>query len=281
MNKSISELLSQSLSVLVRPLVRLLLQHGITYPQFIKLLRTVYVEVAEREFSIPGKPQTDSRVSLLTGIHRRYVKELREQIGESFEIPANVSIGGQLIGVWLSDPRFVDSSEKPVRLPRLQDEKGSSFEDLVRTVTTDIRPRAVLDELLRLGVVSLDEQDHVCLERAAFIPETGAEEKLFYFGRNLHDHIAASAHNINGGRPPFMERSAYNGGLTKESVRELAVLAEQEGMRALQHVHRRANELRAQDVHSAHATYRMNFGTYYYSVEARDDDLSDADPNRR
>ena len=105
------------------------------------------VDVADREFRIPGKAQTDSRLTLLTGIHRRYVKTLREEIRREFTIPPNASIGGQLIGVWLSDERFLDSDDHPLPLPKSGDEHTLSFEDLVRTVTTDLRPRAILDEL--------------------------------------------------------------------------------------------------------------------------------------
>ena len=61
---------------LLRPLVKLLLYHGITYPFLADLLKSVYVEVADREFPVEGKKQTDSRVSLLTGVHRKDVKGL-------------------------------------------------------------------------------------------------------------------------------------------------------------------------------------------------------------
>ena len=36
----------------------------------LKLLRELFVNVAEHDFALEGKEQTDSRVSLLTGIHR-------------------------------------------------------------------------------------------------------------------------------------------------------------------------------------------------------------------
>ena len=40
-------------------------------------LRELYVNVAEHDFALEGKEQTDSRVSLLTGIHRKEVARLR------------------------------------------------------------------------------------------------------------------------------------------------------------------------------------------------------------
>ena len=69
--------------------------------------------------------------------------------------------------------------------------KAVSFETLVASVNTDIRPRAVLDEWLRLGVVQIDDSDQVCLVVDAFVPEKGLDEKAFLFGQNIHDHLAA------------------------------------------------------------------------------------------
>jgi len=274
MSESFSDRLSAAVSVLIRPLVRLFLQHGITYPQFIKLVRSVYVDVADREFRIPGKAQTDSRLTLLTGIHRRYVKALREEIRQEFTIPPNASLGGQLIGVWVSDGRFLDADDHPLPLPRSGDEHTLSFEALVRTVTTDLRPRAILDELVRLGLVVIDADDHVRLVREAFVPKTGVEEKLYFFGRNLHDHIAASAHNVSGDEPSFLERSAYNSELTQASVDELAQYAEQQAMRALQNVHRRAGQLREKDKNAPDASHRINFGAYFYATADTEEDPS-------
>ncbi len=277
MNQSFADKLSVAVSVLIRPLIRLFLQHGVTYPQFIKLVRSVYVDVADREFRIPGKSQTDSRVTLLTGIHRRYVKALREEVREELVIPPNASIGGQLIGTWLSDERFLDHDQHPLRLPRTAEGGGVSFDDLVRAVTTDLRPRAILDELVRLGLVQVDAAGDVRLVREAFVPSTGVDEKLYFFGRNLHDHIAAGAHNVSGHEPRFLERSAYNSELTKDSVSELAAYAEQQAMQALQNVHRRAVALRERDRGKPDATQRVNFGAYFYAdaetaVDETDDD---------
>ncbi len=276
-----TERLSAVIAHLIRPLVRLMLQRGVTYPQLIQLLRRVYVEVAENEFKLPGQKQTDSRLTLLTGIHRRYVKELRAQRREAVAMPANVSLGGQLVAAWLSDERFLDAAGRPLPLPRYASDNGPDFESLVLSVTTDLRARSILDELLRLGVVRLDEDETVLLEHSAFVPDAGSEEKLFFLGRNLHDHIAASVHNIEGGEPAFMERSAYNSELTERSATELAAFAEEEGMRGLRAVHRRAEALRARDEGRADAVFRVNFGSYFYSVSREEEEGQGSDDDAR
>ena len=96
--------LVQALRRLLQPLVRLLLRRQATYPFLASLLKSIYVELAEREFGIPGKAQTTSRVSLLTGIHRKDVKRLREQPANPDAPPGNVSLGAQLVLRWTASP---------------------------------------------------------------------------------------------------------------------------------------------------------------------------------
>jgi hypothetical protein len=61
----------------------------------------------------------------------------------------------------------------------------------------------------------------------------------------------------------------YYGQLTPASVAELAELAREEGMRALQVLNRRAIELKSRDASDAAARYRVNFGLYFYSAASR------------
>ena len=53
------------LARLLRPLVRLCIRSGMTFPALAQLLRELFVNVAEHDFALEGKEQTDSRVSLL------------------------------------------------------------------------------------------------------------------------------------------------------------------------------------------------------------------------
>lgn len=265
--------LVRALHRLLRPLVRLLLQQQIPYPFLAEQLKQVYVELANREFALEDKHQTTSRVSLLTGIHRKDVKRLREVPAGTDPAPAAVSLGAQLVARWTGVAAYLDAEGHPRPLPRTGDEP--SFESLVASVSKDIRARAVLDEWLRLGVAALDADGRVQLEVEAFVPERGFDEKAFYLGRNLHDHLAAAAHNLGGGQPPFLERSVYYDELAPESVRELRELAERAGMEALQTVNRRALTLQAQDTNRGDAQQRVNFGLYCFDADVEADEPRD------
>ncbi|MCH2169823.1 DUF6502 family protein [Myxococcota bacterium] len=272
--------LVRALVRVLRPLIRLLLSYQITYPYLANLLKSVYVDLAEREFAIPGKGQTISRTSLLTGIHRKDVKRLRDEPLEPDAPPAVVTLGAQLVARWMGVDEFLDGDGRPRPLPRLSgdgEEAPASFEHLVESVSKDIRARAVLDEWLRLGVVHVDGEDRVCLNTEAFVPESGFEEKAFYFGRNLHDHVGTAAHNLLERGDPMLERSVYYDRLSTDSVDELNELARRLGVEALQTVNRRALELQQRDAESSQQDKRMSFGVYFHHADDEPDEGADGD----
>lgn len=260
-----SGIVIQAVRGVLKPLVRFMLSQGLTYTILIELLKSIYVEVALNEFTLEKKRQTDSRISLLTGVHRKDVKRLSEMLETDAPPPENVTLGAQLVAKWIGQPQYVDKQGHPIPLTRgVKDGGEKSFEALVASVSKDIRSRAVLDEWLRLGIVHMDANDCVCLDTEAFIPKQGFEEKAYYFQHNLHDHIAASVNNMLELGPPFVERSVHYDTLTKGSAAELVSLGEALGMQALQTVNRRALILEKKDAGDPNADQRINFGIYFY-----------------
>ena len=274
------EALIAALRQVLRPLMRLLIANGITLPTLTGLLKEAYVDVAKTDFPVKGKRQTDSRINLLTGVHRKDIKRLRQERHVEKAIPQAVGLGAQIVSRWASDPSTIDSEGRPIPLPRQgKSPSDPSFNGLVEGISTDVRPRAVLDEWLRLGVAVLDEDDRVVLNRQAFVPEKGFDEKAFYFGRNLHDHLAATAYNLAGDGNPMLERSVHYGGLRQSSVRDLAEQAEKVGMDALLTLNKLARDRVEADKGLEGADQRFNFGLYFFdemtSLEEQDGNDSD------
>lgn len=266
-NSTFSLTLIAALRRVLRPFIRLMLAKGITYPFLSEVLKDLFVEVAENEFKIEGRTSTDSHLSLLTGIHRKDIKRLRHDSHPDSEvIPQTISLGARLVSLWTSDARYLDESNQPKALPRFAKAGGDiSFEGLVASVSCDIRSRVVLDEWLRLGVAHFDDDNRVCLNTAAFIPANGFDEKVYYFGHNLHDHAAAATSNLLGENQPFLERSVYYDGLSADSVKQLAEKSERLGMESLLAINKEAMELEKSDALKIDPRHRMTFGIYYYS----------------
>lgn len=266
------EALIKPLARMLRPLVRLLIRSGVTFPAIAEVLRGVFVDVALRDLLSDPKAQTDSRISLLTGIHRKDVRRLRQSEAGIDETPAAVAIGSQIIARWVGAPAYLDPMGAARVLPRTAPEPAASFEALVRSVTTDVRPRAVLDNLIDQGVVVLEADDTVRLNTAAFIPRQGREEQLFYFSRNLHDHIAAAVANIlSPGDAPFLDRSVHYDQLPLGAAAALEKIARDAAMATLIDINRTALALAdeadaaAKDPAGNKARRRVNLGIYLYS----------------
>lgn len=259
--------LLSALRRVMRPLVRLMLRKGVTYTVFADVLKEVFVDVADREFRLDDKAPSDSRISLLTGIHRKDVRRLRHE-GDtaSMALPENITLGAQLVNVWTNSQPFCKAVGQALPLPRLASVGGEvSFDALVARVSTDIRARVVLDEWLRLGVVRVDEQDCVHLEAQAFLPQKGFDEKAAYLGHNLHDHASAAVHNLSGQGQPFFERSVHYDALAPVSVEVLREAVASEGMQTLLGFSRLAAELEDRDLSSSEPRQRITIGLYFYT----------------
>jgi hypothetical protein len=275
-NDELPKALTAAIRRLLRPLVRLLLSHGITLQMFSEILKSVYVKVAEEEFRLENKEQTDSRVSLLTGLHRREVNRLRNESIDQPNLSQNASMSALLLAIWSGHPEYLDEQGMSISLPRLANNAGShSFEALVQSVSKDFRPRVVLDEWLRKGIVTVDNDDVVHLVVDAFAQPQEMGEKIYYFGKNIHDHLAATVHNISGGAPPFLERCVFYDKLSADSVRDLDKYSQVVGMRALHAYNKRAAELQKRDQALPDAVYRTNFGVYNFSEKDNHHDTSE------
>lgn len=258
--------LQRPLARLLRPLVRLFIRCGITFPALCDLLRELYVNVAEHEFALSGKVQTDSRVSLLTGIHRKEVARLRGAGAPVSTVPASISRTSRIFARWLSAPEFTDADGHPLPLARTTENGQASFESLVVSVTRDVRPRAILDEWLNRHLVMIDAEGRVVLTEAAFVPPGGSDQQLYYFGRNLHDHVAAAVANVLGEGPRFMERAVHYDGLSEDLAATLEKRSRELATAALKTLNREANLACETD---AGGTWRWNFGIYVYQEDAK------------
>jgi len=250
----------------LKPLIRLSLAQGLNYQMLLETLKIVFVQVAEEDFKLTKREQTDSRISLLTGLHRKDVHRLRKH-PENIQSPSLVTLSSQLIDLWMSDSDFIDAGGKPKPLTKLSSMGGNaSFDRLVARVSKDIRARPVLDEWLRINIVFLDENDCVCLNTEVSIPSLAFEEKMFFFQQNIHDHAAATTHNLMDLTPPMLERCIYYDGLTLDAINVLRNLADEQGTIALRAVNARAIELQLESHNTVDANERFTFALYFYHV---------------
>jgi hypothetical protein len=208
-DQSLAQVLLQSAAKILRPLVRLLITHGVTYQMAAELLKRVYVDTAREHFV--EKDASDTRLSLLTGINRKEIRRLCHNDDAPMRTDGLTSFASAVHTMWSNNPAYLDETGSPRVLPRRAVGREVSFDTLIRTTTTDYRPSSVLHELLRLGAIEViparDETgEHIRLMPDAFVPRNSIVDRLLPVTESLQDHTAAAVANILSDEPVFLER---------------------------------------------------------------------------
>lgn len=210
MTTEAQKLIAESLFNIMRPLIRILLRNGVTYRAFTEAAKTVYVEVASVEFGIPGRKQTDSRISVITGLSRKEVKRVKSMpVTDESQNLARYNRASRVISGWTQDKDFMDAQGNPLDLPL--DDSPNSFGELVRRYSGDAPPRAVLDELEQVGAAQRMENGTLCLLTRGYIPQTDSPERLGIFGISVSDLLNSINHNLQDETSkPFFQRIVAN-----------------------------------------------------------------------
>ncbi|MDA8179447.1 MAG: DUF6502 family protein [Deltaproteobacteria bacterium] len=257
----------------LRPLVRLLLRHGVPFGTFSDLAKRVYVDVALEEFGIPGRKQTHSRVSVLTGLSRKEVLRVtRLDKPDDRETADRYHRAARVIGGWVRDERFHDESGNPAPLP--VEGEGTSFSGLVKEHSGDVPHRAILDELLRVGAAERCDDGKVRLLARAYIPVSGDEEKLEILGTDVSFLIGTIDHNLRAepGKTFFQRKTMYDN-LPEEAVEELRKNLAIQAEKFLERADRRLAE-RDRDVNpnsTGKGRHRAGIGIFWFEEDVKSD----------
>lgn len=141
-------LVLRCLKTIIRPVARFCIKHSLTIKELLEAAKIAMLEIAEEELERSGEKVNVSRLSVLTGIHRRDVMRLTRE-GDKLDDSQNLI--SRILGQWEHDPRFLTSSGSP-RVLSL-DGEDSEFKQLVELISKDLNPGTVLFQLERTGLV--------------------------------------------------------------------------------------------------------------------------------
>jgi hypothetical protein len=211
MSDNLRTALAAAVVRVLRPLVRAVLRSGMSYKAFNDLVKWVYVDVSMKEFTIPGRKNSKSRVAVLTGLTRREVDRLVRMPEPKEGTPERYNRAARVLSGWSEDPRFSSEVDQIPRILPIEGEMG--FTELVRLFSGNQPHRAVLDELVRVGSVERIADDQVRLIKAYYEPVSGKqeEEKMNILGIATGDLLETIAHNIRRTENvvPFYQQEIY------------------------------------------------------------------------
>lgn len=206
--------------LLLKPLARLALSRGLPYLEMDKLLRAALVDEARLQHADTPVHGMVSRVSTSTGLSRREAARLLEA-GTETPTPQRW-LAGEVFARWMTDPDR-STAGRPRVLPRQG--PSPSFDALAQSVTRDVHPRTLLDELCRLGLAVWDRgDDTVGLQHNAFVPRADFSRMLALMADNVSDHLNASVENVLGAGDAHFEQAVYADELSQASVQALRPL---------------------------------------------------------
>ena len=270
MNAGVTDNLIWAAARILRPLVKRLLALGVPFGRVEARLRELFVEVAESEFALDGRRQTDSRIALLTGINRKEVRRIRAADSESGPRSFTMNHTTALISRWLTDVQTADRSGRPRPLP-YQAPRGPSFMKLARKVTADLAPRVLLDELVRSGAVEVREDNVIVLKADAYVPRVDSAEKLQILAEDPPELIETILHNILAHDSELLlQRKVYYDNLGSEAAQQVQAEMRREGERFLRRVNRLlARHDRDRNPKAAGGErYYAGIGVYFFETPA-------------
>jgi Family of unknown function (DUF6502) len=217
--------LAAAVARILKPLIRILLRSGISYGTFADIAKRQFIDVAQKEFSIEGRKQSVSRVSVITGLTR---KEVRRIVGldqpEDTRNQDRYNRASRVVAGWRRDKDFLDQEGKPMFL-RLSG-TPNSFRELVKRYSGDIPYRAVLDELQADGSVERLAGNQIKLTHRAYLPKADESMKFHILGVDTSLLIDTIDHNLKGkDQPPRFQRKVLYDNLPEEALPEFRRLS--------------------------------------------------------
>lgn len=251
--------LAAALRRILTPIARLLIARGVRFQAASEWLKEAYLTAGARVAQAPRL--TDSRLSVLTGLQRKDIKAIRTRLIDRQPTDRTMGPIPRLIQNWRGVAQF-RQGDAPQTLPRTAPD-GPSFETLAATVSTDIHPRTLLEEMKRLDLVR-EEDNQITLLVDAYVPGGDTAALYTYLGGNLGDHAEAAVTNImDQPDPPYFERAVHYNGLDPAALDELSALASRLQQQTLEQIAARAAQL--QDSADPGATGRFRCGAFVYA----------------
>jgi hypothetical protein len=213
-NSGDSASVTNAVGLLLRRIVRLMVG-TVSFPALVEILKTLYVEEAEKKINRTGSKPTKSALALLTGLDTRVVSVVVNKEYDLTLEPKNICAENALLDMWANDSFFLDSDTKePLILP--VEGRGRTFQGLVlRSIGRNITIKTVLDRLLASGNIRIisDGTEQVEMLDLFYSPITNDRAKMTDIAFIESSRVLSAAiHNMNSdidSRVPQQGRWTY------------------------------------------------------------------------
>jgi len=230
MNKSAreKEAVLSVFAALVRPLMRVAFEYGISASEIAGVVRRTYIQALEARLLEQKRSTTDARLAVVAGLAKSDVAALREatRAGAPHSLRATVSLDQvtNLLTVWHTHSGFSGAYGLALELDLVPTPNSPrrSFRELVAAACPGADEEALLDELAAAGSVEVIESTTVrCLSRA-YVQQGADVKRIERMGRFMAAITGNFVHNLLrvAPEPVYFERAVVSDERLSESGRD-------------------------------------------------------------
>ncbi|MCL4790793.1 MAG: hypothetical protein KJ040_01940 [Gammaproteobacteria bacterium] len=257
---------------LLRPLVRILLRNGVSYPEFAEVAKKVFVTVVIDESPTGDADALAARAAIRTGITRSEALRVLSD-GNSPSIESNLNRITRVLTGWHTDTAYTGPYGLPLEL-RLTQRDQPSFSSLVETYSPGTQPIALLKELIRIGVVKEIEVGRFRVLTRTYLPKTDVPDSLERIGQAVQHLIETVEHNrleVDPERRLF-ERTVYaDDGICEEDLPRFKSYVRGRSQLLLEDIDNWLSQLEKPSTEKGKRAIQTGIGIYHY-VENKSDD---------
>jgi hypothetical protein len=262
----------------MRPIAEFLLQAGISFREFENVSRLAFAETAMKKYGVRGRHTNISRVAVMTGISRKEIAKLREQLLSEKNVDSvSTSPSSLVLAGWHTDRDFMTEDGKPLPIP--YDGQGMTFVELVKRYAGDVPAGAVRVELKRSNIIEESDNGLIHPLGRHFVPHEALDRLATSVEFLLGGLAATIAHNTDPNRADsgFIERLVYSDRLRESAVLDFRQVARERAQSLLEGLDDwlAANDVLVDSATDQAADRRVGLGVFYYEGPKSDSSRTD------
>lgn len=262
-------------AALIRPLMRVAFEYGISASEIAGTVRRTYVQALEAKLVEQNRPPTDARLAAVSGLPKSDVTALRDALrsGSPHGMRTSVSLDQltTLLTAWHTHSNFSGAYGLAMDLD-VRSMPGSprhNFKELVDAACPEADAEALLDELIAAHCVEIvDGSTARCLSRT-YVPSGEDVTRIARMGRFLGAVSTSLSHNLmrSDAEPAYFERTVVSDDLLSDSGRDRFLAAASErGMELLTELDTFLTQIAAPD--KSESGKRYGVGIYFFEDES-------------
>lgn len=277
MVESVKHNLLAAFRYLLRPLIRIAIRNGATFPEFVESLKQAFVDVSSAQLRAAGKEASADAISVMTAIERDDV--FRKAAGDDaagLNADKSLNAAARLLVGWHTDREYVgpyglvqDLEFAPAGGSQKKDVRG--FMQLANRYCPGYPPRVLLDELIRTRCVQDLGNGYFRAMTRLYVPEQLSPESIRRFAQVVHNVTETLEFNLRKAAPGAgrIERTVFaDYGLSKSDLEEFNKYVRERGQIFADDID---NWLSTRSEKSVKDVIQTGIGFYHYVINEDDE----------